>query len=455
MKNIRMARWVWLLALPLAALAATADDYAGRWPLTLERADGGAYRVVLDRDVYRQLQSPALRDLVVVNAGGAPVATAVFPPDAPLAQAGGNVALPWFPLPVDAGATGLDIAAISEVASDGSLRRVELRGANADAVGDSGFVIDASRLREPVVALRFAWSDAQAFDRGYRVSASDDLRRWREIEPDGRLVQLRNGDRRVVEDRIALPGVRAKYLRLLPNTRQQGPLVLTGVRAELPGQVAAPALQWEELQGRRVEGRDGVHFEYALAGRFPIEAADVVAPGNSTRGWLLESRDGDDSAWRAAAAPWVAYRVDSSEGSSRSPPQPLNRLVRDRQWRLQARSDGAREAPVLRLGYSPEVVLFLAEGQPPFALLAGSARAVRPATPLPQLIDTLRAARGKDWQPAAATLGQREELAGAAALQPGTPIDWRRWLLWGLLLGGALLVAGFAASLLRKRPPAG
>ena len=32
---------------------------------------------------------------------------------------------------------------------------------------------------------------------------------------------------------------------------------------------------------------------------------------------------------------------------------------------------------------------------------------------------------------------------------------WRRWLLWGLLLGGALLVAGFAASLLRKRPPAG
>ena len=35
MKNIRMARWVWLLALPLAALAATADDYAGRWPLTL------------------------------------------------------------------------------------------------------------------------------------------------------------------------------------------------------------------------------------------------------------------------------------------------------------------------------------------------------------------------------------------------------------------------------------
>ena len=75
--------------------------------------------------------------------------------------------------------------------------------------------------------------------------------------------------------------------------------------------------------------------------------------------------------------------------------------------------------------------------------------------PALQLIDTLRVARGRDWQPAVATLGPREELAGAAALQPGSAVDWRRWLLWGLLLGGALLVAGFAASLLRKRPPAG
>lgn len=450
-----MKKFAWLLILPLVAVAAVADDYAARWPLALERPDGGAYRVVLAPDVYRQLQSSDLRDLVVTNAAGQPVATAVFPPDAPLAQAGDSVALAWFPLPGDAGAMALDIAAISEVASDGSLRRVELRGADPDAAGDSGFVIDASRLREPVVALRFSWSNAQAFDRGYRVSASDDLRQWREIEPDGRLVQLRNGDRRVIEDRIALPGVRAKYLRLQPNTRQPAPLALTSVRAELAGQVAAPALQWEQLQGRRVEDRDGVHFEYALAGRFPVEAADVVAAGNSTRGWLLQSRDGDDAAWQTAAAPWVAYRLDSSEGSSRSPPQPLDRLVRDRQWRLQARSDGAQDAPVLRLGYRPEVVLFLAEGQPPFALLAGSARAARPATPLPQLIDTLRAARGKDWQPAVVTLGQREELAGAAALRPGTPIDWKRWLLWALLLGGALLVAGFAASLLRKRPPGG
>ena len=95
-----MKKLAWVLLLPLVVLAASRDDYASQWPLALQDADGGAYRVVLDREVYRQLQSPRLQDLVVVNAQGTPVATAVFPADAPLAQAGASIAVPWFPLPV-------------------------------------------------------------------------------------------------------------------------------------------------------------------------------------------------------------------------------------------------------------------------------------------------------------------------------------------------------------------
>ena len=445
-----MKRLAWLLVLPLAVSAATRDDYASQWPLALQQADGGAYRVVLDREVYRQLQSPRLQDLVVVNAQGLPVATAVFPADAPLAQAGASIAVPWFPLPIQADGPPRDIAAISEIATDGSLRRVELRGLAA-ATGDGGFVVDASQVRGPLAALRIAWADQAPFDRGYRVSVSDDLRQWRDVDADARLVQLRNGGRRIVEDRIALPAVQARYLRLLPQSPQAAALQLTGVAAERIGGVAAPALQWESLQGRRIDTPQGAAFEYALDGRFPVEAADVVSVGNSTRTWTLESRDDDASAWRSAASPWVAYRVDSAGKASTSPPQPVHGGERHRHWRLRARGafDGA--PPVLRLGYRPEVVVFLAEGGPPFALLAGSARAVRQEAPLPQLVEALRGERGRDWQPAAATLGARQALAGTAALQPREPpIDWMRWLLWGVLVVGALLVAGFAFSLLRQ-----
>lgn len=449
-----MKKFAWILLLPLVAFAAARDDYASQWPLALQRDDGGAYRVVLDREVYRQLQSPQLRDLVVVNAQGTPVATAVFPADAPLARSGTAVSLPWFPLPVDAGASRQDIAAISEIATDGSLRRVELRApddATASTTGDGGFVVDASQVRVPLAALRLAWSDAAPFDRGYRVSASDDLRQWREIDADARLVQLQNNGRRIVEDRIALPAVQARYLRLSPNSPQAAPLAVTGVVAEPVGQIAEPALQWEELQGKRVDTPQGPTFEYALDGRFPVEAADVVSTGNSTRGWTLERRDDEKSAWQPAASPWMAYRLDSAGTSSRSPPQPLHDDTRDRHWRLRPRDAFEGAPPVLRLGYRPEVVVFLAEGSPPFALLAGSARAWRQDAPLPQLVDALRTERGRDWQPATATLGTRAVLAGDAALQPvAPPTDWKRWLLWGVLVVGALLVAGFAFSLLRQ-----
>lgn len=448
-----MKKFAWILLLPLVALAAARDDHASQWSLALQRDDGGAYRVVLDREVYRQVQSPQLRDLVVVNAQGTPVATAVFPADAPLAKSATAVSLPWFPLPVDAGASRQDIAAISEIATDGSLRRVELRapGNAPAATGDGGFVVDASQVRAPLAALRIAWSDATPFDRGYRVSASDDLRQWREVDADARLVQLQNNGQRIVEDRIVLPAVQARYLRLLPSSPQTAALAVTAVTADPVGHIAEPALQWEELQGKRVDTPQGTTFEYALDGRFPVEAADVASAGNSTRGWALERRDDETSAWQPAASPWMAYRLDSAGTSSRSPPQPLHDDTRDRQWRLRPRDAFEGAPPVLRLGYRPEVVVFLAEGSPPFALLAGSARAARHEAPLPQLVHALRAERGRDWQPATATLGAREVLAGDAALRPvEPPTDWKRWLLWGVLVVGALLVAGFAFSLLRQ-----
>ena len=82
----------------------------------------------------------------------------------------------------------------------------------------------------------------------------------------------------------------------------------------------------------------------------------------------------------------------------------------------------------------------------------GSARAQRADAPLPQLVDALRAQRGQDWQPATATLGKGEPLADARTALTPEPVerDWKAWLLWALLVGGALIVAGFAFSLLKK-----
>jgi hypothetical protein len=284
------------------------------------------------------------------------------------------------------------------------------------------------------------------------VTASDDLKTWSTVQEEGRLVELENNGARIFKNRIELDAVKAKYLRLVPLQKNQRALSVAGVSVELTPVQAAQDWQWEEIVGTRVVEKNGTaSFQYKIKGRFPFERADVLLPGNSTHEWNLQSRDDEEAQWQFTTAPWMAFQLQGGSGSNRSSPQPLERLNRDRYWRLTARDDAGEAAPTLRLGYRPEVVVFLAQGPEPYALLAGSARGKRADSPLPQLVDALRAQRGQDWQPATATLGGMQSLAGAQALTPA-PVqrDWKAWLLWTLLAGGALIVAGFAFSLLKK-----
>ena len=456
MRTLAWNRFAWIAVLPLAAFAGVREDYAQQWPLGLSNGDAGAYRVVLDRNVYAQLQSPALKDLVVVNAEGVAVSASLFDAEQPLARAANAADVPWFALPASSSSQARDIASISEIAADGTLRRVVMTSTGNAAGSSNEYLIDTSRLRVPVQALSIQWTAGQApFDHAYRVTASDDLKHWRTVQDEGHLVELQNNGARILKDRIELESVQAKYLRLVPLQKDQQALAVAGVRAEFAATTAAQDWQWEAISGQRIVGKDGVAaFEYRIDGRFPFERADVVLPGNSSNEWVLKSRDSADAAWRAVTAPWMAFQLQGD--SSRSAPQSLQGLNRDHYWQLTSPTAADGAAPTLRLGYRPEVLVFLAQGKAPYAVLAGSARASRVEAPLPQLVSALRAQRGQDWQPATATLGKGESLAAAQTALTPVPAerDWKAWLLWALLAGGALLVAGFAFSLLKK-PAAG
>ncbi len=439
-----------LLLLPLAAAASIADDFAWQWPLVLQDAGEGAYRSTLTRDVYLRAQSPQMQDVVVVNGASMEVPSSLFGPDQPLARAPSELAVPWFPLSLENSSLDRDIAAISEIGSDGSLRRVLMR-----PQGDSAneFVIDLSAVPQQVQALVVDWAPGQApLERRFGVAASDDLKDWSMVAVDARLLDLQNQGQRLVEQRILLPSAtRARYLRLMPH-RGEPSLEITGIRVQLLPETADRPWQWEALAGKSVTEQGLQGFEYRLPGRFPIQRADLLLPANSSSQWRLYSRESADQPWRPAANPWLGFRIGSGATASRSPPEPLHALRRDRQWRLVPATPLPGVAPGLRLGYQPEVLVFLAEGDAPYSMLAGSARASRTAAPLAQLVDVLRQQRGAQWQPAVADMGDETVLAGEAALS-AAPVarDWKAWLLWALLIGGTLLVALLAVSLLKKR----
>jgi len=437
--------------LPLAVFAAARDDYARQWPLTLQDADVGAYRVTLDREVYRSVQSRELRDVDVINANGAPVPAAPFAAGQSLARSPRYVVLPWFPLPAGRAAQAQDLTVISERDPDGSVLRIEARGSTttrAPATATDAWLVDAGALRDDIVALELEWNSAAGgLDSAYRVEGSEDLRSWRVLQPQAQLLDLVRDGRHLRQRRIPLDGS-ARYLRLLPNGVGAAPS-LTAIRAEMAPTTADLPWSWETLPGRAIVEHGSTIYLYTLDGRFPIERADVTLPGNNASEWTLQSRDADDAPWRTRAGPWVAYRLGTT-GTDHSATQALGGVTRDRYWRLSSPTPGG-VVPALRLGYRPEVVIFVAQGPAPYALVAGSARAERAQAPVAQLVDALRMQHGSDWQPANATLATSGRLAGADALMPA-PVrrDWKAWLLWSVLVAGVLVVAAFASSLLRR-----
>ena len=450
MKKFLMA----LVLLPVIAAAQAPAPYVKRWPLVLSAEHAGAYRVVLDREVYTTTAWPDLRDVDVMDAQGKPVAAALFGPEQPTALPARRVVVPWFPLP----ASPKDVAGPSRVSAqfgeNGRIVRIEADGGAAGASAPArAFLVDLSGIRDNPEALEFTWETGTPREAHYRVEGSQDLQAWEVVHDRVTLVELQRGSQRLLRDEAPIHGG-LRYIRFMPLDASPA-LPIREVRVRLDEVHQQQAILWSALRGRRVseQGVDG--FAYESDGRYPVALADLAVDDYAVGEWTLESRDALDAPWRLRAGPWVAYRVAGQQPST-SPAQPLSSgPARDRYWRLRSRGALPEQAPTLRLGYRPEVVVFLAQGKPPYALVAGSASARRAIVPMPELVDALRRDRGEDWQPAPAYLSVSVALAGDAALvAPPTPRDWKTWLLWGLLVLGAALVAAFAFSLLRSRPPA-
>lgn len=452
MKKLLMA--LALLPALAAAQAPASAPYAKRWPLVLSAEQAGAYRVVLDREVYVTTAWPDLRDVDVLDAHGKPVAAALFDPEQPTALPARRVVVPWFPLPAQKDDSSVPSRVSAQFGENGRIVRIEAEGGGTAASGPArSFLVDLSGIRDNAEALEFTWDAGTPREARYRVEGSQDLQGWQEVQERVTLVELQRGSQRLLRDEAPIRGG-LRYIRFVPLDASPA-LPIREVRVRLAAVHPRQDVQWSELQGRRVsaEGTDSYHFE--SDGRYPVALADLAMDDYAVGEWTLESRDSTDTPWRLRAGPWVAYRV-AGEQPSASPAQPLSSgPARDRYWRL--RNNGALpdQAPTLRLGYRPEVMVFVAQGTPPYALVAGSASARRATAPMPALVDSLRRDRGEDWQPAPAYLSAPEVMAGDAALvPPATPRDWKTWLLWGLLVLGAALVAAFAFSLLRSRPPA-
>lgn len=440
----------------LASLApeqafAQAEAYARHWPL--QEKEVGVYAVTLTPELYAQIQRADLGDLAAFNAQGEALA---FGPLAPVWQAPEPTwrSARWFALPASAEGAGEALSVQVDKATDGSIRlRADVAGGEAsmrsgEMLVDTGLTpSDNQRL----LALAFDFDAAAAdFSAQIGIDVSDDLEDWRVGVASASVLRLQQAGQRLLRRQIELPGISGRYLRLR-RLDAALPLPLAGVQVQTRD-ASVPPPQPSVVQMAELVSRDGRTLVYRLPARIPIEQVNLrLAQDNVIAEAALASREGGRGAWRPRGS-LTAFRLRAAGVELDNEALWLGGS-RDREWRVELQGELA-EAPVLEFSYRPERWLLLTQGEAPYVIAAGSARAIRAEMPLAALLAPIRSKYGSDWQPPEASLGASVVVAGDAAIAATAEERWSGHLLWALLLGSALAIGVMVVRLLRHPPSA-
>lgn len=355
---------VWAAA---AALCWSAPAGAERFELT--GAPGAPYyAVTLGAEVYAHSRDAGLADLRILNGDGEPVPFSIDRPRDAAPQARTLQTVRWFAAPAEE--DGKPGTAGVVLGTDGVLRATGPLPAQASA---RAWLLDLSPLRDTVTAVVVGLPAAE-FQGEVSVQASDDLQHWRPVTR-ATLFHLANQGSTLVQDRIELAGVHAKYLRL---TWQGKPPVPDAVRVELAsGMPAAPAdsdIQWRTgLAPVQVPATGDYLFD--TGGAFPVERVKVRLPQtNTVVQATLSARANARAPWRPVTSARL-FRLAGAggRGEQESPPMVVP-ATGERYWRLQVdtRSGGlGAGVPALSIGWRPATVIYAARGNVPFVLAVG------------------------------------------------------------------------------------
>jgi hypothetical protein len=449
---------LWFLAalVAVAAHAERPDDYAFGVPLT-PGAAAAFHRVALPAVVYEGVVHPDLADLRVFNADGEVVPYAFVPRRAVPTERPPAIALPMFPLWVDR--ERRDVAGLAlTVVRDAAGTTVSVNAApNEPATGKvlGGYVLDASSLDHPLVALSFALPETPgATTMRVRIDASDDLAVWRSVAGDATLVNIEFAGQRLTRNRVEFAPTKTKYLRL-SWAADRAVIDFGVVSGEYGERVIEAPRQWRNVAGAQVADREG-DYEYDLGGAFPVDRIAVdLATLNSIVPAMLSARANAATPWQPVGST-VFYRLESPGGDVMSPPIPVVGGER-RYWLLHVdpRSGAGGQAPPLRMGWQPQEIVFAARGRGPFMLAYGKHAATPGALAIATLVPGFDGMKELPASvvSAAGAIVTAVSLGGTDRLRK--PPDVKRWVLWAALALGVLVLGWMAWRLSREMASTG
>ena len=407
------------------------------------------YRARLPLAIYRSVTRSDLGDLRVFNAGGALVPHELWSaPDEEEVEVR-EMEARVFPLPE---ATPEELSAIRIQIESGAESASVWLAPGAAPRGVAAYLLelpDWGSIDSFYVVERLVlhWDEPrEGFVRRLRVEESTDLSSWTTLT-SAVVADLRRDGERLLRNELRLSSKVARYLRL---SSDEGPLPMTlgRVTLQLSSETERVETVWLDIQGLRSE-EEGLLFE--TPGPVLVEEVEILPSEMNT--WTevqLFSRPDAKAPWvRRAASSVYRFEVEREELAETRLDA---RGTRDRHFWIatdKARGGFGGSLPVVRVGYRPDDVVFVARGEHPFEIAFGS----RGIGPPPRASESLRAlASSDDARLVPSTelaLGEPQTLAGERALSAPLVPDWKRFVLWGVLGAASLALLLTARAALR------
>jgi hypothetical protein len=198
------------------------------------------------------------------------------------------------------------------------------------------------------------------------------------------------------------------------------------------------------------EAARAAHFD--LGGVLPLVRLDLrLASGTRVVPAQVQARNHVDEPWRAVTVA-VFYRLERGGEVSNSPPLELHTSARYVRIVPDARTaplDATQTQLVVQALLAS--LVFATQGEPQFALQAGSKDAAASALPIATLVPALDDERGRFGR---ATLGPWTEVVAVARAEAAQKkiAALRPWLLWTVLVAGVAILSFMVWRLARANP---
>lgn len=440
-----------LFSLSFVSYAVEKKDFAYGYSLEVD-GDGAIYTLNLNKEIYQGLTRSDRGDLRIFNGQGSTVPHYIRRLETRVKERLPDKSLKLFPLYHEKNVTHAGDGFNVRITTNEKGAIIDMNYGKGEPSGRilKGYILDASELDQPVSEITFNWPGEQPdFVMRVDLEGSDDLKNWQRFVAGDVLSNLHYAGHTLVRNRIEFAARKYKYLRL--TWQGDAEIKLEGAMARFQVNFTEQPRQWSIYQ---LLNRDEIHgyYYFDTKGVFP---ADRLAVQQLQRNTLvrvsIESSRKMDGPWYTR---YSGLLYDLQYGTERVSTTSIHLpVVTDRFWRVQVLdTEGSLGSePVLQLGWLPEQLLFVAQGESPFTLAYGSATVERMITPLPQLLlneDELRK-QGKLIK--SARLGSVVQLGDKSRLQPPRPpIDWKQYVLWFVLVLGVLVLAVMVMRLYKQ-----